>query len=241
MGIMPSTSHNPRSQPGFPSTCWSRIIGPAQGPEAPDLDALARAYWRPVHGFIRSFWARPDEDPRDCAQEFFVWMIESGFVAKADPRRGRFRAFLTTSLRNFLRTRERQRQAKKRGGDRVHVPLPDSENLPETALATPEAVLDELWRVELVAQATTALEDELRGERKQVYFDVFRDYYLSEQDLDYREVAARYGITVSSVSNYLTHAKRRYRSLLRSLVTETVASTEELEQELAWLFGAGAR
>ena len=72
-------------------------------------------------------------------------------------------------------------------------------------------------------------------------FDVFRDYYLSEQDLDYREVAARYGITVSSVSNYLTHAKRRYRSLLRSLVTETVASTEELEQELAWLFGAGAR
>lgn len=231
----------------FPSTRWSRIVGTgSQASTQPDVEALALAYWRPVYGFVRARWAKTDEEALDATQDFFLWMLEGGLLAKADPARGRFRGFLKTSLRNFLNDQERKRRALKRGGDRTHVridlPSSDAPSVePEWESQTPEEVLDGLWRTSLVERATQTLEEELRALGKTTYYEVFRDYFLSsEEDVDYEVVAQRYGITKAQVSNYLMQAKRRYRSLLRSAVMETVSRPEDLEEELRWLFGAGA-
>ena len=45
-----STSPEDRS-PAFPSTQWSRILA-RHGPR--DLEALAHAYWRPIHAYLAS-------------------------------------------------------------------------------------------------------------------------------------------------------------------------------------------
>jgi RNA polymerase sigma-70 factor (ECF subfamily) len=209
-----------------------------------DLEELARAYWRPVFGFVRATSAHTDEEARDRTQDFFVWMIESRFLGRADPGRGRFRAFLKTSLRNFLAGQARTAKAQKRGGGRRHVALEafagadGAVELPDLRGRTPEDVLDELWRTALVERSTAALENELREQGKATYFAVFRDYFLAaEDDLDYRAVAQRHGITTTDVSNYLMYAKKRYRALLQAAVRETVADPEELRAELLWLFG----
>src|SRR5262249_47610222 len=97
----------------FPSTHWSRIlrVEGAAGERAPDLDALARSYWRPVQAWLRASARCAGGEADDAAQDFFVWLIERARLATADPARGRFRALLKTMLRHFVVDRERRRSA----------------------------------------------------------------------------------------------------------------------------------
>ena len=103
----------------------------------------------------------------------------------------------------------------------------------------PDAALDAAFRAELVARATERLEAELRAAGRATTFALFRDYFLAgDDDLDYRTLAERHGVSTVAVSNDLMYAKRRLRALLREEVSETVADPEALEEELRWLFGA---
>ncbi|MEM7202191.1 MAG: sigma-70 family RNA polymerase sigma factor [Planctomycetota bacterium] len=228
------------ARPAFPTTCWSRILGRGSGQR--DLEQLAHAYWRPVFGFISAL-GKPREDARDATQDFFAWLLQSDLLAKADPQRGRFRAFLKTALRNFVIGRDRRDGAAKRGGGLAVVPLDGGDALEgfisgdELRTLRPEDVLDRLWRAALVERATEALRQELEEEGREVYFAVFRDYFLAAEDVDYQDVAIRYDLSRASVSNYLQYAKKRYRLLLRAAVEETVADPEALREELHWLFG----
>ena len=132
---------------------------------------------------------------REETQAFFVWMLERGFLERADPARGRFRGFIKKSLANFLHDRERGRRTVKRGGTHEVLALPEGDEagaLPDPAGRPPEAVLDELWRRELLAHAADALERELREQGKARVFAVFHDYFLGEEDLDYAAVARFY-------------------------------------------------
>src|SRR5947209_7892091 len=101
----------------FPSTCWSRLL---DGFGSPDRSAsrraaeeLARNYWKPIYAYVRSAWSKSIEDAKDLTQGFFVWMMESDFLSRADPGRGRFRGFLKVALKHFLGMDERARGALK--------------------------------------------------------------------------------------------------------------------------------
>jgi RNA polymerase sigma-70 factor (ECF subfamily) len=230
----------------FPTTRWSSLLAdPAAGSTAgrEAFETLARRYWRPIVAYVRAKSAKTDEDARDAAQEFFLWMIESGFLAKADPARGSFRGFVKRSLSNFLHDLERHRRTEKRGGGKIVLPLDADRAVPHLPDPgkTPEELLDDLWREELLARATDALEAELQEKNKDVVFAVFRDYFLSDEEVDYATVAERHGLTKVDVSNHLSLAKNRYRAHLRTAVLETVRSDEELRAELAWLFDGGGR
>ncbi len=227
----------------FPSTCWSRIVG---GEAAdPDWNALAERYWRPVYGYLRRRWRQSNEDAKDAAQAFFVWMIESGLMAKANPGRGRFRGFVKTCLMNYMIDEARRQKSLKRGGGTVtrSVHFEDAELLPEIPVdesASPDDVLDLVWRRELVNAALQRLEEEFAQRGQEKYFAVFQEYFLSDAtSLDYRALAERHDINTTQVSNYLRKAKLRYRALLRSAVKETVRSEDDLREELEWLFGPG--
>src|SRR5262245_30432523 len=94
----------------FPSTCWSRFSGnPAGSREA--VESLAEGYWKPVYAYIRSKWAKTNEDAKDATQDFFVWMVEGDFISRADPSRGRFRAFVKVALDHYLGGEERKRRS----------------------------------------------------------------------------------------------------------------------------------
>src|SRR5262249_30986876 len=120
MGSPPKMSDAPSSTDlRFPSTCWSRI----EQDTTAALETLAQRYWRPIHAYLRRALSRNDADARDLTQDFFVWMIETSFVHKADPARGRFRAFLKTALRRYVDDQDQRARALKRGGGRRFVPL----------------------------------------------------------------------------------------------------------------------
>jgi RNA polymerase sigma-70 factor (ECF subfamily) len=226
--------------PVFPSTCWSRLIARDSGTHRPDLETLAQAYWRPVHAWLRLNLRGGAEDAADVAQDFFVWMMQSDFLERADPARGRFRAYLRTALRHFVIDRRRRERTQKHGGHARHRPLHDSRGEPLELPAPelePDAALDAAWRAELVQRATEVLEQELALQDKAVYFRIFHDYYLTAApELDHRALAERHRLGLDDVSNHLRYAKKLYRALLRRQVMETVASSEDLDEELRWLF-----
>ncbi len=230
---------------GFPTTCWSRILAHAQGEgsgRAAALETLARLYWRPVYAYVRAKWGKAPDDARDTTQDFFLWMLEGDFLARVDRDRGRFRAVLKAALANYVVDRHRADTAAKRGGGRpplsIDATLPRV-NLPDPHGRSPEDLLDDAWRREVLARAVDLLEEGLAREGKETTFAVFRDYFLNVGgDLDYAAVAARHGLTRSDVGNRLQAAKARYRETLRRLVAETVHGDEDLHAELAWLFGA---
>lgn len=222
----------------FPSTRWSIIAAGGSG-AAHALEHLAQEYWNPIARTLSRRLGRigSDHDAEDLTQEFFVWLQQSDFLKVADPNRGRFRAFLQTSLRRFVIDQQRRAGAAKRGGRQRAVPLGD--NTDPASCDDPGADLDHEWRRELIAAALGDLRRQFETEGKALYFDLFEAYFVRrEAGDDYATLAARHNIAVSDVSNWLTLAKKRYRVALRARITETVRDPAALRDELAWFFGA---
>lgn len=102
-----NSAENKTIAPGaFETTRWSLILSGA-GSGSGDreirqaLAELCQIYWRPIFFFIarRGYSA---EDAEDLTQDFFVRILRSDWLQKADPARGRFRSLLLKSLQNFL-------------------------------------------------------------------------------------------------------------------------------------------
>jgi len=47
----------------------------------------------------------PADQAQDLTQEFFIRVLEGRYLDRADPEKGRFRAFILTSLKFFLATK----------------------------------------------------------------------------------------------------------------------------------------
>jgi RNA polymerase sigma-70 factor (ECF subfamily) len=230
----------------FPTTIWSavrrggaRSLG-QEDERAAALAELARRYQGPAEAYLRAALRVSAADAHELFQEFFAWMLAGDFLAKADPERGRFRAFLKVALRRFATDELRKLAAEKRGGGRrLTLGALDAAGLPEPADPTqrgPDALLDDAWRAELVDAAFARTERELAASGRGAQFAVFRDFYLaSGPELDYRALAERHGITTTDVSNWLQRAKARFREHLRALVLDTVANPSDLGDELAWV------
>jgi len=234
----------------FPSTRWSLLLAdPAAGSAAgrAAFDALARRYWRPIAAYVRARGVPPG-DVLDATQDFFAWMLETELLERAEPERGSFRGFLKRCLANFLHDRGRRAGREKRGGGRTVVALSIEDGgggaafePADVAGRSPEEVLDDLWRRELIGHALERLEAELRTRGKETAFALFRDSYLALDELDYAALAARHGVTRTDVSNALTHARKRFRAHVRNAVQETVRDDDALRAELRWLLEEGPR
>jgi RNA polymerase sigma-70 factor (ECF subfamily) len=68
------------------------------------FDAVVRAYWRPVFGYLRRKWRADDARAEDLAQGFFTLALEKDWLARFDPAKGRFRTFLLSASTHMPRT-----------------------------------------------------------------------------------------------------------------------------------------
>ena len=219
----------------FPSTRWSRILVPDG---ARDLDALAHAYWRPIQAYLKARLRCSETDADDLAQSAFAWMLDTGLLDKADPTRGRFRGFLKRALANFAIEQVRHGDARKRGGGVGHASLDDLDPVDPTT-RTPDQILDDAWRRTLLERAHHDLQRDLEGSGRATYWALFCAFYLAaDEPPTHAALAERHAISRTDVSNWLDHAKRRYRAILHGLVAETVSTDADLRAELAWLFGS---
>ena len=232
----------------FHTTSWSLIVTAVSEPTAEARQALAtlcQTYWSPVYAFVRRNGHDPDK-AQDLTQEFFYVLIEKNYLEHADRRRGRFRSFLLTSVKHFLSNEWDKSRAVKRGGGQVPVSIDatDAEGWYLPAVAheiTPEALFQRRWALSLLERVLARLRAEYATSGREELFDSLAGFLNYESEERYDELAARLNISVGALRMAILRVRKKYRALLRAEIAETVASPEEIDQEIAFLLSVLSR
>jgi DNA-directed RNA polymerase specialized sigma24 family protein len=226
----------------LPPTRWSAVAragGRQHDAWISDLDTLARLY-RPV--LVRHVVVHlrvPSDQAEDLVQSFLVEkVLDENVLRHASPERGRLRAFMLKVFSNFVRSRLREQQARKR-----RPTSPDAErleDLPEllSPEAAPGASFDTRWACHVLSRTLERMRVECQCNGRQVLWDLleartFAPVFEGAAPLPYEELVVRFGLrSPSEASNLLVTAKRMFARLLREIVRETVSRDALVDEEM---------
>jgi RNA polymerase sigma-70 factor (ECF subfamily) len=230
----------------FSTTHWSVILaaGNDDSPEAQEaLEKLCQTYWYPLYAYVRKQGRNP-HDAQDLTQEFFARLLARDFLQGVSPAKGKFRSFLLVSLKNFLANDWARLQTAKRGGGEVPLSLDAEEaecryQLDPASGLSPEKLYDRRWAIGLLEQAFAVLKSEFVSEDKARLFSHLKVFLEDEADSgDYAGVAGSLGMTPNSVAVKVHRLRQRYRELVRAEVSKTVATPDQVDEEVRELFAA---
>ena len=229
----------------FPSTHWSVVLAAGRSQAEPDLAGaalaeLCQAYWAPLYSFVRGR-GYSMHDAQDLTQSFFAFLLERKVYVRADRQKGRFRAFLLTSLKNFLADAADRKRTLKRGGGQDFLPLreeqaEEAESLFQThgGKINGDRLFDLGWAEALVAAGLERLSASYKGEGKEQLFNELRIFVAGGADPPptYAELADRLQMAESTLRSHVTRLRARYREALRAEVRRTVDTETEVDEEL---------
>jgi len=238
----------PAPQGAFPATRWSAIVAArsADGAERRrGLERVAAAYWKPVYKLLRTRWNKSHEDARELTQEFFARVVEKDTLSGFDPAKGRLRTYVRTLVDAMVMNEARDARREKRGGGAevlsLDFELAEGELL-RTGIASPEnpdAYFEREWVRSLFALALERLRAECAARGKTVHVRLFELYDVedSEPRPTYADLAARFDIAVTDVTNHLAYARRELRRITLETLREMTVSEEEFRSEARALLG----
>ena len=233
-----------RPEPLFVTTHWSVVLAAGHGDTNRAGDALAhlcQTYWYPLYAFARRRGCST-HDAQDLTQEFFYRLLQGNWVAKADRQRGRFRSFLLSAMKHFMANEWNRASAQKRGGGQPILSLNDDSaerryQFEPADTATPESLFERGWAVTLLEGVLARLEEEYRGAGKQSWMEAIRPALTTDRGaLEYAELARKLGMSETAARVAVHRLRQRYRQLIRAEVAGTVASPDEVEEEMRHLF-----
>jgi len=229
----------------FATTQWSVVLAAGHELRGANsraaLAALCQRYWPPLYAYVRRQTGSADS-AQDMTQEFFLKLLEKGTIATASPDRGRFRAFLLTSVKYFLANERERTQAQKRGAGRPALSL-DYDSV-ESRLRfepvdelTPERRFEREWAITLLERVVERLRDEFAAAGKARHFEALKNTLSgSTATGGYDAVAAELGCSPDAARQVARRLKKRYRELLRDEVAQTVADPSDVDDEIRRLF-----
>ena len=245
----PQSRQGSANRTAFPTTHWSAVLVAGQdgSPQAEAaLEDLAQAYWYPIYAFLRREGYATVE-AQDLTQTFFARLIEKNYPAQADPAKGRFRSFLLLTLRHFLSDERERAGAAKRGGGSVLLSLDEERsegryrNEPAD-VDTPETLFERRWAETILERAKTRLAEEYAASGKQAIYQVLRDFQPGERrSLSYVEAARQLATTEGAVKALIHRMRSRHQELVRHEIAQTVASAEDVDDELRHLIAVLSR
>ena len=228
----------------FTTTHWSVVLASVQGdsPQATAaLEELCRTYWYPLYLFVRR-QGHTAHDAEDLLQAFFARFLEKKCLCEVDRDKGRFRSFLLKGLKHFLANEWDKTQALKRGGGAQILSL-DREAAesrywqePVSEL-TPEILYEQRWACVLLDQVMQRLARDFVAAGHGEFFEMVKPLLAGERDsATYAELGARLGLSAAALKMKVQRLRHRYERLLRETIAQTVATPEEVEDELRYLF-----
>jgi RNA polymerase sigma factor (sigma-70 family) len=223
----------------FATTHWSVVLK-AQG-ESPAadqaLEKLCRTYWWPLYGFIRRHGYGPEE-AQDLTQGFFAMLLERRDLDAVRREKGRLRSFFLASLKNFLAKADRRAKTIKRGGGQPLVPLEEllvreRADLEPVDSLSAERIYERRWALTLLEQVFARLEEESRVAGNPALFERLKQVLAEEPDrCSQAEIAQELGMTEHAVKQAFYRLRRRCALLLREEIANTVATPDDVEDEL---------
>jgi len=223
-----------------PATRWSLVLaaGDSRSPNAEEaLEHLCRLYWKPVYGFVRSRSHSP-EDALDLTQGFFAHLLESRLIHRADAQLGRFRSYLLGCVKNYISGEKAKALTRKRGGDwkRINLDVGAVEqwlSIAAPAARQPDQIYDYACAVSLLDEALRLLEEECATKDQSNVFAALKPYLQGDAaGPNYAETARALGTTHGTVRVMVHRLRTRYRTVLRSVVAETLSDPLAVEEEL---------
>jgi RNA polymerase sigma factor (sigma-70 family) len=232
---------------GFPATHHSLIeaLG-ATDPSVrlPAYDALISVYWKPVYKYLRVARRFGHEDAEDLTQDFFARAVERETLATFDPSKARFRTFLRVCLDRFAVNAIKAAHRLKRGGGRQPASLDLA--LVEEAIAReppggaldPEQYFRREWIRALFEGALDALARDYQARGKATQLAVFMAYDVDAPERPrYEDLADRYQVPVTQITNYLAAARRAFRKAVLDRLRAVSGSDAEFAAEARELLG----
>jgi RNA polymerase sigma factor (sigma-70 family) len=233
--------------PVFVTTHWSVVLTAGRSDTTrarAALEHLCRTYWYPLYAYVRRRGHSP-HDAEDLTQEFFARILSRNDVATVSPERGKFRAYLLAAINHFLSDEWDKARAQKRGGGQViHLDSAVAESLYAQGAAgglAPERLFDQRWAITMLEEVYRQLCREYQRDGKAALFEALRFSLMGERStVPYAELAGRLNLSEGAVKVAVHRLRQRYRQVLRELVAGTVASPDEVEDEMRHLLQAAA-
>ena len=227
----------------FETTQWTLVLAAGGADSLAARDALARLceiYWYPLYAYFRRRGADADA-ARDLTQSFLASLLERRSFGELRQERGRFRAFLLAAARHFFANDAARRGAVKRGGGDplLALPLDAAEGRyrhePATT-STPETLFDRRWALTVIERVLQQLRDEAAAAGGERGFDQLKACLLGDAPAGgYRAVAGELGMTEGAVKVAVHRLRRKFQARLRAEIAQTVASEEEIDEEIRYL------
>ena len=206
------------------------------------LGLLLKRYWKPVYCYLRRK-GFDNEQAKDLTQGFFHEVVLGRkLIEKADRSKGRFRSYLLVALNNYTSSIHTAETAQKRMPEGGFLPL-DIADPPDLGRIvshyTPEESFDYAWVSALLEQVLEDLETMCYEEGKTVHWHVFHERILvpimeGTDPASLGEICHKYDIESPRVaSNMITTVKRRFQTVLRKHLGQTVTSDGQIGDELA--------
>ncbi len=217
----------------FPSTHLSLLEATEAGLTSEATNLVIALYWKPVYRFIRIKFRKNNEDAKDLTQSFFTSVLQREFFTRFDPAKASFRTYLRMAVERYAANEYAAANRQKRGGGLEFETIDDQ----EVATESPEVEFEREWRRQVFFLALDDLRTHCQQSGKQIQFAIFEDYDLSERDrISYADLAAKYRIPETSVTNYLAWARRTLRSFITGRLRSTTSSAKELHEEMRRLW-----
>lgn len=230
----------------FATTRWSVVLS-AGSPASPRyeeaMSTLCQTYWFPLYAYLRRQGCTTHE-AEDHIQAFFTQMLDKGYLDRVEANGGKFRSFLLVALKRFVRDQRDRDRATKRGGGlrKLSINLGSAEERytmePATDLS-PDRIYDKSWALAVLDRTMVNLEAESARTGKLASFKSLKLYLGGDPNVaPYSQVAVDLSMTEGAVKMAVCRLRRRYRELLRDEIAQTVATQDQIEEEIQDLFVA---
>lgn len=225
----------------FPTTRWTLVLAagdPHRKEARSALVSLYESYWYPLYAYLRRRGYQADQ-AQDLTQEFFIRLLEGRYLDRANPEKGRFRAFILTSLKFFVADEEDRRRALKRGGGAiVPVEFACGEERYQREPAhdeTPERIFERRWALAVLDRVVEKLRNEFALHGHPEHFGRLKVFLLGQSEAPYAALAREMNITEGALKVAVHRLRKQYRELFRQEIADTVVDPAEVESELRYL------
>ena len=231
----------------FRTTRWSVVLdaGNRSGRAAANraLSELCQIYWAPLYAYLRRTGSSPI-DAEDLVQGFIADLLSRDDLQRANPARGRFRSFLLASLKHFVANQRDRAQAQKRGGGQTVLALEAAtaerrlQHEPMHA-ETAEKAFDRQWALTLLDRVRNQLRDDYTTSGKGELIAALEVYLTGEAVApSYAATAERLRMSEAAIKMAVHRLRQRFGERLREEIAHTLASADEVEEEIRRLLAA---
>jgi DNA-directed RNA polymerase specialized sigma24 family protein len=227
----------------FPPTAWSSVAQLQD--DIPDevrrqsLERFINRYWPPVYAHLRRR-KHPPEAAAELTQSFFSDVVLGrNLPLKADAQKGKLRTLILTALNNYLIDKNRRTTARPDGfaldEDAIQR---EEQRFSQVNTSGPGDEFDRRWAYSVLEETILRCEQHFRNGHKPGHWAVFEARVL-QPAMSGREPPALAQLhdvhgfrSPAHAATALYQVRQRFQTLLREVISETVANTEDVESEV---------